>query len=36
VPREVLDGLDVRLVDTVDEAVGAALEPAPSPPAQAA
>jgi ATP-dependent Lon protease len=30
VPREVLDQLDVRLVDTVDEAVEAALEPAPT------
>jgi hypothetical protein len=37
VPREVLDQLDVRLVDTVDEAVEAALEPAaPAPTARAA
>jgi ATP-dependent Lon protease len=28
VPREVLDRLDIRLVDTVDEAIAAALEPA--------
>jgi ATP-dependent Lon protease len=36
VPREVLEGLDVRLVDTVDEAVAAALEPGPAPSARAA
>ena len=29
VPREVLDTLDVRFVDTVDEAIDATLEPAP-------
>jgi ATP-dependent Lon protease len=36
VPPEVLAALDVRLVDSVDEAIGAALEPAAQPPAAAA